>query len=252
MNARYYMPEIGRFISADTIVPNPQSPQSYNRYTYVRNSPVNFTDPTGNREIGADESDLLPYEPPPPPTPIWTGPILGDGPDWVQPPGQTTRGAEKYPKTSGIHTGMDWGKFYNAFNGDPFQYTVLAGCECVVQAVFAPDPGDPYRPWRVDLASTADEYSDFILIYGHLAEVQVSVGQTVTPDTVIGYLEATEYHVHIEIRRESDNAYVNPWPYLSSILKSQMRGLIDEDTFVPGGRLGYPPFGYYPTGPVMR
>ena len=48
MNARYYMPEIGRFISADTIVPEPGNPQSFNRYAYVRNNPVNFTDPTGH------------------------------------------------------------------------------------------------------------------------------------------------------------------------------------------------------------
>ena len=50
MNARYYLPEIGRFISADTIVPEPGNPQSFNRYSYVRNSPVNYTDPTGNLE----------------------------------------------------------------------------------------------------------------------------------------------------------------------------------------------------------
>ena len=31
MNARYYLPEIGRFISADTIVPEPGNPQSFNR-----------------------------------------------------------------------------------------------------------------------------------------------------------------------------------------------------------------------------
>jgi len=46
--ARFYVPGIGRFASADTIVPNPASPQSYNRYSYVLNSPVNFTDPTGH------------------------------------------------------------------------------------------------------------------------------------------------------------------------------------------------------------
>ena len=50
MNARYYLPEIGRFISPDSIVPDPQNPQSYNRYSYTRNNPVNFTDPTGHRE----------------------------------------------------------------------------------------------------------------------------------------------------------------------------------------------------------
>lgn len=32
--ARYYDPGLGRFISADTIVPRPASPQSLNRYTY--------------------------------------------------------------------------------------------------------------------------------------------------------------------------------------------------------------------------
>ncbi len=47
-NARYYDPLVGRFISADTIVPNPANPQDLNRYTYVRNNPVRYTDPTGH------------------------------------------------------------------------------------------------------------------------------------------------------------------------------------------------------------
>ena len=59
MNARYYMPEVGRFISADTIVPEPANPQTYNRYSYALNSPVNFTDPTGhctsNYEAGSQD-----------------------------------------------------------------------------------------------------------------------------------------------------------------------------------------------------
>jgi RHS repeat-associated protein len=65
MNARYYLPEVGRFISPDTLVPDPGNPQSHNRYSYVLNSPVNYTDPSGHREIGADENDLLPNQPPP-------------------------------------------------------------------------------------------------------------------------------------------------------------------------------------------
>ncbi|MCB9431208.1 MAG: RHS repeat-associated core domain-containing protein [Ardenticatenaceae bacterium] len=46
--ARYYLPGVGRFISADTIVPNPANPQSYNRYTYVENRPINLIDPSGH------------------------------------------------------------------------------------------------------------------------------------------------------------------------------------------------------------
>jgi RHS repeat-associated protein len=46
--ARYYDPQLGRFISADTIVQAPYDPQSLNRYSYCRNNPINYIDPTGN------------------------------------------------------------------------------------------------------------------------------------------------------------------------------------------------------------
>jgi RHS repeat-associated protein len=48
-NARYYNPVLGRFISADSIVSNYSNPQTLNRYSYVENNPVNYTDPTGHR-----------------------------------------------------------------------------------------------------------------------------------------------------------------------------------------------------------
>ena len=46
--ARYYDPILGRFISADTIIPGPFDPQAFNRYTYVRNNPIVYSDPSGN------------------------------------------------------------------------------------------------------------------------------------------------------------------------------------------------------------
>ncbi len=58
-NARYYDPAIGRFISADTIVPNLMNPQSLNRYAYVLNSPVKFIDPTGHTEATPDSLSTL-------------------------------------------------------------------------------------------------------------------------------------------------------------------------------------------------
>ena len=48
MNARFYISSIGRFASADTIVPDPMNPQQFNRYTYTLNNPLRFTDPTGH------------------------------------------------------------------------------------------------------------------------------------------------------------------------------------------------------------
>jgi hypothetical protein len=46
--ARFYSPLLGRFISADSIVPRPGDPQSLNRYSYVRNNPLQLTDPSGH------------------------------------------------------------------------------------------------------------------------------------------------------------------------------------------------------------
>jgi RHS repeat-associated protein len=62
-HARYYDPALGRFVSADSVVPGsgaltigfdketstgPANPQDLNRYTYVNNNPINKTDPTGH------------------------------------------------------------------------------------------------------------------------------------------------------------------------------------------------------------
>ncbi|HUV51760.1 MAG TPA: RHS repeat-associated core domain-containing protein [Dehalococcoidia bacterium] len=55
--ARYYLPAMGRFISADTVVPNPYNPQSLNRYSYCLNNPLRYTDPTGHD--GAEVAQAL-------------------------------------------------------------------------------------------------------------------------------------------------------------------------------------------------
>ncbi len=47
MNGRVYDPRIGRFVSPDPIVQSPTFSQSYNRYAYVFNSPLSYTDPSG-------------------------------------------------------------------------------------------------------------------------------------------------------------------------------------------------------------
>jgi RHS repeat-associated protein len=46
--ARYYSGGLGRFVSADTIVPDGKSPQQFNRYSYGLNNPVKYTDPSGH------------------------------------------------------------------------------------------------------------------------------------------------------------------------------------------------------------
>ena len=76
--ARYYDAEIGRFISPDTDVPDFTNPQALNRYSYVLNNPLRYTDPTGNTWYDDGSGDMVwiddntpppygfvnPYEPP--------------------------------------------------------------------------------------------------------------------------------------------------------------------------------------------
>ena len=47
-NARYYDPVLGRFISPDSIVPDPTSGQGLSRYRYARNNPLKYNDPSGH------------------------------------------------------------------------------------------------------------------------------------------------------------------------------------------------------------
>jgi len=45
--ARYYDSRTGTFCSADPLASSPDDPQSWNRYPYGRNDPIDITDPSG-------------------------------------------------------------------------------------------------------------------------------------------------------------------------------------------------------------
>jgi RHS repeat-associated protein len=47
-NARYYDPQLGTFISPDTLVPDSTSVADFNRYAYARLNPLKYNDPTGH------------------------------------------------------------------------------------------------------------------------------------------------------------------------------------------------------------
>jgi RHS repeat-associated protein len=47
MNGRIYDSAIGRFLQADPVVEDPSNGQNFNRYTYVWNNPLAYTDPSG-------------------------------------------------------------------------------------------------------------------------------------------------------------------------------------------------------------
>ena len=41
---------IGRFLTPDDVPGNPADPQSWNRYSYVENDPINHVDPSGHKK----------------------------------------------------------------------------------------------------------------------------------------------------------------------------------------------------------
>ena len=80
--ARFYSPKLGRFLSADTIVPGVANPQALNRYSYVLGNPIRYNDPTGH--MCSDPDDI--WSPgcdgsgtPPPTTPLPTTPLPNPG-----------------------------------------------------------------------------------------------------------------------------------------------------------------------------
>jgi RHS repeat-associated protein len=78
MHARFYSAATGRFLSVDPGRDwDPYQPQSWNLYAYVRNNPINSTDPTGmkmdcvTKEDGSEDCTVIPDPEPAP------GPELG-------------------------------------------------------------------------------------------------------------------------------------------------------------------------------
>lgn len=44
-------PYINRFLQPDSIIPGAANPQSWNRFSYVTNNPLRYTDPTGHKRV---------------------------------------------------------------------------------------------------------------------------------------------------------------------------------------------------------
>ena len=56
--ARWYDQAAGRFVQPDTIIPQQQGVQAWDRYAYVNNNPVKYTDPSGHWPCSFSSSGL--------------------------------------------------------------------------------------------------------------------------------------------------------------------------------------------------
>jgi RHS repeat-associated protein len=61
MRGRMYDPHARRFITPDSIVPDPLNGQDHNRYAYVGNNPTTLTDPSGHFGEGGGTGDRISF-----------------------------------------------------------------------------------------------------------------------------------------------------------------------------------------------
>jgi len=107
MNGRVYDPVQKRFLTPDPIVSNPFFNQSYNRYAYVLNNPLRYTDPSGFQEQPSPSIfdralvvilKLFTPTPAPAPPPTQTEPKPTEKPKQTsQPTGGSSDGTGKTP-----------------------------------------------------------------------------------------------------------------------------------------------------------
>jgi len=100
--ARYYDPQLGRFIQPDRTAPNLGDPQSLNRYSYCRNNPLNAVDPSGNDPV--EPSDPFGDD-----QYAWTG-FNSSASSWLQPGNTFTE-----------QLLQDWGLTTGGSMADPWQ-----------------------------------------------------------------------------------------------------------------------------------
>jgi RHS repeat-associated protein len=114
-HARFYDPYLGRFISADTIVPEPGNPQDLNRYSYVLGNPLKYRDPSGHCVPGEPgclyDEDGNPVPPPPPSAAAYVECMLKTGFDDVRrmlfPTDQEISQALRAPLPESINNALD-------------------------------------------------------------------------------------------------------------------------------------------------
>ena len=222
--ARAYDPVLGRFISADTIVPGAGNSQALNRYAYTLNSPLRNRDPSGHRSCN-DDGDCEPASSRSdwsnPPFIFIGSPVQGDSSQGF---GATNFANENWPAYytyfGGLHSGLD----FDAKEGDP----VYARVEGTVYGI---DQFADETPNVVIIPSIYGTGYDAIAAFLRGDALGIGYSNTqneslikartlVKPETIIGTIHNKENnpHFHMSIyRRDPKGGFTlyNPVHFIS-------------------------------------
>ena len=208
-NARWYDPALGKFAQADTVIPQSQGTQAWDRYTYVNNNPVNASDPTGHLCEDEDANGHCPgYVPPakpnlaptfPDPTPAGATPTSTHWP---------TRTPTATPTASLTLTPFDPSTLPTNTPGTPVvnivKDKVVQGASDAVNYCFGPS-GMSGAPGCGELI--AKGISVFVTLYTGAPPANPEVyGQAF--DQVVGW-----FHIYSDVSSESTPFSYTPNPY---------------------------------------
>ena len=208
MHARFYNPQVGRFLSVDKVPSLPIRPQTWNRYAYVSNNPLAYNDPDGNRQ----------------------NPVTGGR--GVAPPAYGVKGALRKSPSN-----QDVGRFGNTrkyASGAPrFHPGIDINAPTAGTPLLAPEDGKiirmsrgPQAGNRVDIETSSGE--TVILVHLDSFTSGIKVGDTVGEGDVVGEsgttgnqpdpgdsdYDAKQEHVHMTVLDSSGNR-VDPEAWLN-------------------------------------
>ncbi len=147
MNGRLFDPNMGMFIQADPEITNPHNLQSYNRYSYTLNNPLNATDPTGFENFGTDtwktDADPLGYNP-----------MDSNGISQFALYGNDLNGFSGGTTSGSTASSADTGVQNNSNQGDPGTQTFG---QSPSNPNAAPDESKPEPPPKPDVPTTCQE-----------------------------------------------------------------------------------------------
>ena len=222
---------LNRFASADSIVPNPTSPQSFNRYSYARNNAVNRIDPTGHIDCAllpagecSNSTEIL--DPPSANNNPWVAPDLNNDGRFDAEDNRLYRqsvGEQQIIQDFLSHIVDPTDNAIGQFGGCN---TIRAGCADYHPAVDAGgNLGDDIYSVAYGSVVSSDNvggagpnFGDYVVVehdvygimlysvYTHLDERGVEVGDVIEAGTVIGSMGntngqgANNVHLHFEIR----------------------------------------------------
>jgi len=222
--SRFYSPNLGRFLSADSIVPNASNPQDFNRYSYVRNNPVRYIDPSGHVCSDPDAPNRTCESGRSYPNNAWS--VNRTNPNSWFPPVRllVVGGGNDYDEEDhpGIDVNPDSAENPNpevvaSSSGVVYSSTACTIDPCVGNSVDANNGygnvviiGYDYDSLPQSIQALIPDGATLFMLYAHLeAPSTLQEGDTVYPGQLIGNVGNTGAsggtHLHLEIRIERND-----------------------------------------------